>query len=395
MVLIEPAQRVQGKVDNYLSLQQEKIKSLLKQGHDIIRVGRGSPDLETFPAIVTALKDAIDDPKNHGYPPYGGKSTLKDAITDFYSREYGVKLDQDEVTIFSGSNAVLTAIPMVLLNPGDIALVPDPAFFGYENGVRMAGGQAYYLPITEDNHFLPDYEKIPDDIKRRAKLLFLNYPNNPTDATATFEFYEATVRFAQENNIVVVQDFAYADISFTQKAVSFLEVPGAKEVGIEIYTFSKTFNMAGWRVAFASGNRLLIDLIRGYIRASVGGTFGAVQDAAQYGLEHSVKERQQLQLIYLNRFRVFRDTIESKNLSVNQSGGTFFVWLKLPEGVDDVHFADQLLEKKDVAAVPGSTFGKNGRGYLRVSLLVEKEVLIEVAKRIKELLSEEFNYEEI
>ena len=199
--------------------------------------------------------------------------------------------------------------------------------------------------------------------------MFLNYPHNPTGAGASSDFFEDVVRFAKENNIIVAHDFAYADINFNQKSPSFMQAKGSKDVGIEIYTLSKTFNMAGWRIAFAVGNKQVIHLLNQYIRSSVGGTFGAIQDAVAFGLENSKEERNQLRQTYAARRKLVLDKLTSANLDVLPSAGTFFLWVKLPNGLDDVTFANDLLQKEKVALVPGSTFGSSGQGYLRISLV--------------------------
>lgn len=355
---------------HFLANQQEAIKKLNSQGLSILNLGRGNPDLSTFSTVVERMGEAVASPINHGYPPYGGKDSLKKAIISFYKAEYDVDLDLDEVTIFSGSQSVLTALPMVLANPGDVVLSPNPAFFGYATGIRMAGAKNVLMDLVAENQFLPDFNKLSADTLEKAKLMFLNYPNNPTGAGATATFFEKTVHFAKDNNIVVAHDFAYADISFdNQCAPSFLQVEGAKDVGIEIYTLSKTFNMAGWRIAFAVGNREVIQLINQYIRSSVGGTFGAIQDAATFGLLHSQRERAELLDIYEARRNLVVNLLKQNEIPLQVSAGTFFIWVKLPSGIDDVAFTNTLLQEEHVAIVAGTTFGSAGKGYVRISLV--------------------------
>ena len=386
---IEGAERVQVKSKHFTSYQQEQIRKLKQQGKNVINLGRGNPDQETFPKIINRLKSAIDEVANQGYPPYGGKVTLKEAIIKFYDDEYGVKLTEDEVTIFSGSLAALTALPMSLVNPNDIVLTPDPAFFGYDSGIKMASASSYPLPLTKENNYLPEYDLIPNDVLEKAKLLFLNYPNNPTGAGATSDFFKRTVEFARKNNIVVAHDFAYSDISFKSKSPSFLQTDGAKEVGIEIYTLSKTFNMAGWRIAFAIGNKQIINLLKGYIKASVGGTFGAVQDAAIYALLNSQSERKELRNLYKYRRDLAYSLLKAAGFDVVDSEGTFFLWFKLHKRFsDDVSFVDSLLFEKQVALIPGSTFGKNGEGYLRLSLVSDLGYIEEGIRRLINFVNE-------
>ncbi len=381
---IAPAKRVEARANHFTSHQQAEIKALENEGKEVINLGRGNPDLPTFQKIVEQLQESVTLVKNQGYPPYGGEESLKKAIIDFYKSEFNVSLDADEVTIFSGSLAALTALPMSLANPGDVVLTPNPAFFGYDAGIKMSGAENYPLNLSPQNDYLPEYQTIPQKKLEKAKLLFLNYPHNPTGAGATRDFFEETVAFAKANNIVVAHDFAYSDISFNQTSPSFLQAKGAKEVGIEIYTLSKTFNMAGWRIAFAVGNRDVIALLKSYIRASVGGTFGAVQDAAILALNDSTQERQELRNIYQERKEVAYSLLTKAGLDVVDSSGTFFLWIKLPEefGKSDVDFVENLLTQKQLALIPGSTFGDAGKGYIRLSLVSDTKVIAEGVRRL-------------
>ena len=384
---IKPAVRMQKKAAHFLSEQQEAIRELTAAGKPVINLGRGNPDQPTFQPIRESLKVAVDRPGNGGYPPYGGKRALKQEIIKFYQSEYGVALEEDEVTIFSGSLAALTALPMTLVNTGDGVLVPNPGFFGYQTGVRMAGGEVIDLPLLAVNDYLPDYRKLDEADLAKAKLMFLNYPHNPTGAGATPAFFNETVKFAKAHDLVVVHDFAYADISFGKRAPSFLQTPGAKEVGVEIYTMSKLFNMAGWRLAFAVGNRQVIKLLADYVQSSVGGTFGAVQDSVIENLNHQEKARDALRELYAKRRQAVLDVLRAGGVEVLPSAGTFFLWLKLPVGVDDQAFARLLLADEQVALVPGSVFGTAGAGALRLSLVADEETLVAGAKRLVNYLN--------
>lgn len=231
----------------------------ISQGHDVINLGQGNPDRPTPEHIVRAAQQAVANPQYHKYSPFQGYSFLKEAVCQRYREDYGVTLDPEkEVAILFGGKTGLVQIVQILLNPGDLCLVPDPGYPDYWSGAALAGAEMSFMPLREDNAYLPDYGAISPLDRKRAKLMFLNYPNNPTSATAPLSFYEDTVRFAAENQIVVASDFAYGAIGFdSQKPVSFLQAEGAKEVGVEYYTLSKTYNMAGWRVAFALGNEKL------------------------------------------------------------------------------------------------------------------------------------------
>ncbi|MGT2930342.1 aminotransferase class I/II-fold pyridoxal phosphate-dependent enzyme [Streptococcus dentasini] len=227
-MFLKAAERMSGRGDHFLANQQEIIKRLREKGKEVIDLGRGNPDQPTLSPIVDHFQEDAKLPSNFGYPPYGGKTSFKAAIRDFYKEEYGVELLLDEITVFSGSLAALTALPMVLANPGDSVLVPDPAFFGYEAGVRMAGAQTIKMALTAENNYLPDLDRLDREILAKTKLMFLNYPHNPTGAGATREFFDQAVAFAKHNNIAVVHDFAYADISFDTPSPSFFAVPGGK-----------------------------------------------------------------------------------------------------------------------------------------------------------------------
>lgn len=385
---IKSSKRVSLRKRHFASEQQECIRQLEAEGKSVINLGRGNHDQGTFKPIIDVFKEAVDLKDNQGYPPYGGKESLKQAIIDFYAQEYGVFLKREEVTIFSGSLSSLTALPMVLADEGDVVLSPDPSFFAYHTGITMAGARNVTMPLTAANDYFPNYEQLSPEDLRQARLMFLNYPHNPTGKGATIDFFEETVAFAKEHGIVVAHDFAYADINFHGKSPSFLQAEGAKEVGIEIFSLSKIFNMAGWRIAFAVGNKDVISLLNGYIRASVGGTFGAVQDAVTYALGNTTKERDSLRQLYATRQRVVVDYLKNHSIDVLDSDGTFFLWIRLPEGVDDVTFVGDLLREKYVALIPGSTFGQEGRGFVRLSLVSEVSVLLEGAKRLADFLTE-------
>lgn len=390
---IKAASRMQQKGEHFLSEQQEDIQRIEKNGESVINLGRGNPDQSTFEPVIETLKKAVDIKENSGYPPYGGKRMLKKAIIRFYKQEYNVKLSMDEVTIFNGSLCALTALPMVLINPQEVTLVPNPSFFGYETGVRMADGETYAMPLTEKNDYLPDLDEIPQSILQKSKLMFLNYPNNPTGAGANAKFFNKVVKFAQKNDIVIAHDFAYADISFKQKAPSFLQAKDAKKVGIEIYTMSKIFNMAGWRIAFAVGNRQVIHLLKDYIQSSVGGTFGAIQDAVEENLNTLSLERKNLQKLYNQRRKVAIEVLKNGNIKLLESEGTFFIWVKLPKKFkSDEKFAHRLLIEKNVAVVPGSVFGVHGNGYIRISLVSDLDNLREGLNLLVSFIKNEGGY---
>lgn len=365
----------------------KKVGDYIEQGYDVINLGQGNPDLPTPGHIVAKLQEAAANPLNHKYSPFQGFSYLKQAAADFYLREYGVSIDPaKEVAILFGGKAGLVEIPQCLLNPGDSILVPDPGYPDYWSGVALAKAQMITMPLKEENDFLPDYNELSEKDLTRAKLMFLNYPNNPTGACATNEFFMETVKLANQHDICVVHDFAYGAIGFDGgKPVSFLQVEGAKDVGIEIYTLSKTYNMAGWRVGFAVGNESVIsaiELLQDHLYVSL---FGAVQEAAAEALNSSQDCVRELNAVYERRRNVLIDGLLSLGWEVRAPMGSFFAWLKVPDGLSSQEFSNLLLEQAHIAVAPGIGFGEYGEGYVRVGLLTSEERLQEAVRRISRL----------
>jgi aminotransferase len=365
----------------------KKVGEYIAQGHDVINLGQGNPDQPTPPHIVAKLQEAAANPQNHKYSPFQGHGYLKQAAADFYQREYGVTIDPDkEVSILFGGKAGLVEIPQCFLNPGDTILVPDPGYPDYWSGVALAKAKMATMPLREENSFLPDYQELKTDTLSKAKLMFLNYPNNPTGATATAEFFKETVKLAREHEICVVHDFAYGAIGFDgEKPLSFLQSEGAKEVGIEIYTLSKTYNMAGWRVGFAIGNESIIsaiELLQDHLYVSL---FGAVQEAAAEALTGSQDCVKELIDLYERRRNVLIAGLRSLGWNVSAPKGSFFAWLKVPEEFSSEQFATILLEQAHIMVAPGIGFGNFGEGYVRVGLLSSEEQLKEAVRRISDL----------
>lgn len=364
-----------------------KVHDYVKRGYDVINLGQGNPDQPTPVHIVKAMQEAVTNPAYHKYSPFRGQRFLKEAICAFYEREYGVKLDPDEeVAILFGGKAGLVEIPQCLLDPGDTFLVPDPGYPDYWSGIALAKAKMEMMPLLKENHFLPDYLTISDCVKEKAKLMFLNYPNNPTGATASKEFFQETVEFASKYQICVVHDFAYGAIGFDGvKPPSFLQVDGAKEVGIEIYTLSKTYNMAGWRIGFAVGNKSVIsalNLLQDHLYVSV---FSAIQEAATVALLKSQQCVKELVQKYESRRNVLMKAIDEIGWKAEAPKGSFFAWLPVPQGYTSESFTDEVLENAHVAFAPGKGFGEFGEGYIRVGLLTEEDRILEAVERIKDL----------
>ncbi|MDC3413221.1 pyridoxal phosphate-dependent aminotransferase [Terrihalobacillus insolitus] len=364
----------------------KKVQLLTSEGHDVINLGQGNPDLPTPQPIVEELKEAADDPLYHKYAPFQGHLFLKEAVAEFYNREYGVKLEPEkEVAILFGAKAGLVEISQCLLNPGDLALLPDPGYPDYLSGIALANAKIAKMPLLERNGFLPDYQNIEKRVLDQAKLMFLNYPNNPTAAIANKQFFDQTVHVAKKHSICVVHDFAYSALGFDGKPQSFLQSEGAKDIGVEIYTMSKTYNMAGWRIAFAVGNHSVIEsinLIQDHLYVSL---FGAVQKAAAEALKGDQSPVEELVQTYRDRRDAFVTELHKIGWKVQAPRGTFFTWLPVPKGYTSEEFADLLLEKAHVVVAPGKGFGDYGEGYVRVGLLDSEERLREAVVRIDNL----------
>lgn len=384
---MELSKKLQQLPTQFFAALVQKVNAALAEGRDIINLGQGNPDQPTPPHIIKALQEAAENPQHHKYSPFRGIAELRQAAADFYKREYNVTINPDtEVAILGGTKIGLVELPMAVLNPGDTMLLPDPGYPDYLSGVVLGEVQYDVMPLFAENNFLPDYNALSDEVKDRAKLLYLNYPNNPTGGTATLEFFEETVRFAKEQQIIVAHDFAYGAIGFDgNKPVSFLQADGAKEVGIELYTLSKTYNMAGWRIGFAVGNAQIIEainLIQDHLFCS---QFPAVQQAAAVALTSSQTCAQELSATYERRRNVLIEEAQRIGWQVTAPKGSFFAWLPVPLGYTSEQFADLLLDKADIAVAAGNGFGQFGEGYVRVGLLVSEERLREAISRIEKL----------
>ncbi|MGG2995172.1 pyridoxal phosphate-dependent aminotransferase [Paenibacillus macerans] len=381
------AEVMQGLPTQFFAGLVQNVNQEIAAGHDVINLGQGNPDLPTPPHIVHALQQAAENPLYHKYSPFRGYEFLKEAVARRYLEDYGVQLDPErEVAILFGGKTGLVQLPQVLLNPGDICLVPDPGYPDYWSGVALAKARLAFMPLTEQNAFLPDYKAIPASDLKQAKLMYLNYPNNPTAATAPLSFYEDTVEFASRNRIVVASDFAYGAIGYDgHRPASFLQAPGAKEVGVEFYTLSKTYNMAGWRVGFALGNAEIIslmNLLQDHIYVSL---FGAVQAAAAAALTGSQDCVTELARRYESRRDAFFQALEQIGWHASKPRGSFFSWLPVPKGFTSAAFAELLLREAKVAVAPGIGFGEHGEGYVRIGLLSGEDRLQEAARRIGRL----------
>ncbi|MBU9673227.1 pyridoxal phosphate-dependent aminotransferase [Planococcus sp. CP5-4] len=379
--------RLQNLPDQFFALLVAKTAKAVEEGRDVINFGQGNPDQPTPAHIVKAMQQAVADPQTHRYSPFRGLSSLRKAAADFYKKEYDVDIDPDlEVAILSGTKIGFIELPLALLNPGDSLLLPDPGYPDYLSAAPLADIEFDLMKLKQETGYLPDYNDVTAAAKARAKLMYLNYPNNPTGATADTAFFDETIQFAKENGIGVVHDFAYGRIGFDgKKPVSFLQSKGAKDIGIEMYTLSKTYNMAGWRIGFAVGNAKMIEalnLIQDHLFA---GVFPAVQLAAVEALNGSQQCVEELNALYEKRRQTLVDECRRIGWEFEAPKGSFFSWLPVPEGYTSIEFSDLLLDKVDIAVAPGSGFGPGGEGFVRIGLLVDEQRIIEAIQRIEKL----------
>lgn len=356
-------------------------------GHDVINLGRGGPDLPTPPHIVDRLCHAARDPRTHGYSPFSGLRSLREALARWYEYKFGVHLDPDrEVAILFGSKTGLVEISLCVLEAGDTCLMPDPGYPDYWSGVALAGARTLSMPLVASNHFLPDYDSLSAADLRSARLMFLNYPCNPTATVAPLEFFRETVAFAARHGIIVAHDLAYGDLVFDgRRPVSFLQAEGAKEVGVEFYTLSKSYNMAGWRVGFAAGNARVIEAITTLQDHLFVSLFPAVQTAAIEALLGEQGCVADLVRTYQERRDTLIDGLLATGWEVPRPEGTFYAWLPVPRGFTSREFTGYLLEKADIVVAPGTGFGPVGEGYVRASLTAPRERIAEAVQRIRSL----------
>jgi LL-diaminopimelate aminotransferase len=379
------ARRVQ-QLPPYLFAQiSKKIAAKRAQGVDVISFGVGDPDLPTPPHIIDALVEAARDPANHRYPETDGLPELRRAIAGFYERRFGLGLDADkEVVPLIGSKEGIGHIPLCLIDPGDLALVPDPGYPVYSVSVQLAGGTAYDLPMTEASGFLPDLEAIPSDIASQAKLLWLNYPNNPTSAVADLDFFERAVAFAKKYEIVIVHDMAYSEVAYDEYVPpSFLQARGARDISIEVNSLSKSYNMAGWRIGMAVGNADLIDALTRLKTNLDSGIPNAIQRMAIAALEGPQDCIVEHNRVYQRRRDKLVEALRGIGLRVTPPKASLYVWAGLPGGMKSIEFAERVLDQTGVVVTPGVGYGRNGEGYVRLSLSVPDDRLDEGIRRLQ------------
>jgi LL-diaminopimelate aminotransferase len=386
-VQIKPASRLEL-LPPYLFAQLDRLKREIQQkGVDVISLGIGDPDLPTPANIVAALARAAAEPINHRYPDYEGLERFRATAADWYRTRFGVKLDPaKEVCALIGSKEGIANFATGVVNPGDIVLIPDPGYPVYYSGCVFNGGEPYYMPLRRENGFLPDLAAIPPEIARRARLMWLNYPNNPTAATAELSFFRDAVAFCLRNEIILAHDLAYSEIAYDgYRAPSLLEVEGARECAIEFHSLSKTYSMTGWRVGFAVGNADAIKAL-GLVKTNMdSGVFQAVQEAAIVALTSGEETLRKYCAIYQQRRDLMIDALRRLGLPCDLPRATFYLWAQVPSGYTSLSFTERVLKEAGVVITPGSGFGKHGEGYVRFSLTVPSERLQEAVARLKAL----------
>lgn len=379
------AQRIET-IPPYLFAEIDKKKEeAIKRGVDIINLGIGDPDQPTPNNIIEKLRESVKDPNTHNYPPYQGTAEFRQAVALWYKNRFGVDLDPDkEVMALIGSKEGIAHIFLAFIDPGDFSLIPDPGYPVYKTGTLFANGFPYIMPLLEENDFLPDLEEIDEEIAQRAKLMFINYPNNPTAAVANKDFFEKVVKFAKKYDILVCHDFAYSEMTFDNyKANSFLEVDGAKEVGIEFHSLSKTYNMTGWRLGFAVGNAEAISALS-IIKTNIdSGVFKAIQQAGIEALTGPQDNIEKMNKIYTGRRNVVINGLNKLGWNLKPTKATFYLWIPTSNKMSSVEFSNLLLEKTGIIVTPGIGYGEYGEGYVRIALTVEEKRLEEAIGRMK------------
>lgn len=384
-ISIKKAQRI-NELPPYLFAEiDRRKKQALARGVDLIDLGVGDPDIPTPAPVVDKLMEAAAKRANHRYPNSAGLLEFRQAVADWYRRRFEVTLDPEkEVVSLIGSKEGIANMAVAFVDPGDLVLVASPCYPVYHIGTTFNGGKNYFVPLTKENRFLPDLDAIPREIAQRAKILWINYPNNPTAAVAEREFFARAVEFAHRYDVIICHDAAYSEMGFDgYRPSSFLQVEGAREVGIEFHSLSKTFNMTGWRVGMAVGNR---DLVGGLaqVKSNVdSGLFQAIQEAAIEALRLGEEIVEPSRRVYQERRDILVSGLRAAGLQCEKPRATFYVWVTVPGGLTSAQFANKLLDEAAVVTTPGNGFGAAGEGYVRFTVCIDKERLREVADRIQ------------
>lgn len=372
----------------YLFAQIDKKRDALReQGVDVISLGIGDPDRPTPDHIIEAMEKAIRNPLNHQYPDYAGSAAYRQACATWMHRRFGVSVDPEtEVLALIGSKEGIAHLHTAFVDPGDYVLAPSIGYPVYSGGATLQGAHTYYMPMREENGFLADFDHVPEEVLSKAKIMFIGYPNNPTGAVATEEYFDKAIRFCLENDILLAHDNAYSEICFDgYSAPSILERPRAKECCIEFFSLSKAYNMTGWRIAFATGNAESIAAL-GTVKNNLdSGQFTAIQEAAIAALLGSQQCVADMCALYQRRRDAVVEALRAIGMTCEDTKATIYVWARVPEGYSSESFATKLLEQAHVIVTPGNGYGPDGEGYIRISLTTSDDRLLEAVRRIKEI----------
>ena len=375
------------KIPPYLFAEiDRKIAEAKANGVDVISLGIGDPDTPTLQPIVDEMHKAIDNPKNHDYPPYNGTEQFRSSVQKFMKTRFGVQLDKDmEILANIGSKEAIAHVFFAFVDKGDYTLIPDPGYPVYKNATIFAGGTPFAMPLLEENGYLPDFDKIPEDIAKRAKLMFLNYPNNPTGAVCDLKFLKKAVDYCKKYDILLCFDQAYCEMTYDGYiAPSVLQVEGGKDVALEFYSHSKSYNMTGWRVGWVCGNAQAVKAL-GTIKNNIdSGTFKAIQQAASKAFEIDKSYIEKLNKMYQERRDVAEAGLKELGWNIKPSKATFYLWLPTPKGMTSEEFATLMLEKAGIVVPPGNGYGRYGEGYFRIALTKDAETIKKCLKRMKD-----------
>ncbi len=382
--MFNKAQRIQELPPYLFAEIDRKKRAAQAKGVDLIDLGIGDPDIPTPGRIIESLTETATKPANHRYPSSSGMMAFRQAVADWYGRRFGVTLDAaTEVVSLIGSKEGVANMAVAYVDPGDVVLVPTPAYPVYAIGTRFNGGDVHFLPLTRENGFLPDLSSIPADVLERAKMLWINYPNNPTGAVADESFFKEAVEFAHRHGIILCHDAAYTELGFDgYRAPSILQVDGAREVAIEFHSLSKTFNMTGWRIGMAVGSAELVGTL-GQVKSNVdSGVFQPVQEAAILALEHAEEFLEPIREVYQERRDTVVDGLRGAGFELPAPQATFYVWLPVPGGWTSADFTARLLDEAGIVTTPGNGFGDPGEGFIRLTLCSPADRLKEAVERL-------------
>jgi len=375
------------KIPPYLFVELDRLKNeKIKEGVDVIDLGIGDPDIPTPHEIVEIAKKALEKSEYHRYPSNTGSLFFRKSCAEYIKRRFGISFDPEtEIIALIGSKEGIAHFPIAFINPDDVILCPDPAYPVYHLGAIFTDGVPHYMPLTWENNFLPDLSKIPQDILEKTKIIWLNYPNNPTGATATKEFFKEVIELAKKYNFIVAHDAAYIEMYYEEPPISIFEIEGAKEVAIEFHSLSKTFCMTGWRIGFAIGNSFLISALAKVKSNIDSGVFTAIQEAGAYALNNLEKIVPSLVEVFKKRRDFLATELQKLGYEFKKPNATFYLWVKTPKNMSSQEFCKKVLQEIGLVVTPGIGFGNSGEGYFRIALTVGEERLKEAAQRLSTL----------